>query len=145
MSPPMDIGSSIIALAAQADPWIVRVAAEWIGWKAWVSEWAGVSHPVLHAYLGLLLQILAAAFMRRGLASGWPWFFVLALEIANELLDWSRALTYGSWGEALATETVWDIVFTMAIPTVLLVVARSFPRLGLGERTLPIAEACESD
>jgi len=66
----MDIGWSIVALAAQADPWIVRVAAEWISWKAWLSDWAGVSHPVLHAYFGLLLQLLAATVMRRGLASG---------------------------------------------------------------------------
>lgn len=141
----MDIGSSIWALAAQADPWIVRVAAEWIGWKLWVSNWVGVSHPILHAYFGVLLQILAATSMRRGLASGWAWLFVFVLEIGNELLDWSRALTYGTAGKALVTETVWDIVFTMAIPTVLLIVARSFPRLGLGERGVPVAEACESD
>lgn len=141
----MDIGLSIVAIAAQADPWIVRVAAEWIGWKAWLSDWVGVSHPILHAYFGVLLQILAATFMQRGLASGWPWLIVFIIEIGNELLDWSRAITYGSWGDALATETVWDIVFTMAIPTVLLTVARSFPQLGLGERGVPIAEACESD
>lgn len=141
----MEIGSFFMALAAQADPWIVRIAAEWIGWKAWLSSWTGISHPILHAYFGLLLQILAAAFARRGLASAWPWLFVLVLEIGNELLDWSRALTYGTAGEALVRETISDILFTVALPTVLLVLARSFPRLGLGERTLPVAEACESD
>lgn len=141
----MEIGSFFMALAAQADPWIVRIAAEWIGWKLWISNWTGISHPVLHAYFGLLLQILAAAFMRRGLASAWPWLFVFVLEIGNELLDWSRALAYGSIREALVIETGWDILFTMALPTVLLVLAHSFPRLGLGERTVPVAEACESD
>ncbi|RXZ64763.1 hypothetical protein [Pelagerythrobacter rhizovicinus] len=141
----MEIGSFFMALAAQADPWIVRIAAEWIGWKLWISNWTGISHPVLHAYFGLLLQILAAAFMRRGLASAWPWLFVFVLEIGNELLDWSRALAYGSIREALVIETGWDILFTMALPTVLLVLARSFPRLGLGERTPPVAAACESD
>lgn len=141
----MEIGSFFMALAAQADPWIVRIAAEWIGWKLWLSNWTGVSHPILHAYFGLLLQILAAAFARRGLASAWPWLFVFVLEIGNELLDWSRALTYGTAGEALVRETISDILFTMALPTLLLVLARSFPRLGLGERTLPVAEACESD
>lgn len=141
----METGSFFMALAAQADPWIVRIAAEWIGWKAWLSTWSGVSHPILHAYFGLLLQILAAAFMRRGLASAWPWLFVFVLEIGNELLDWSRALTYGTVGEALVRETISDILFTMALPTVLLVLARSFPQLGLGEPTPPVAEACEKD
>lgn len=130
----MEIGSFFMALAAQADPWIVRIAAEWIGWKLWLSNWTGVSHPILHAYFGLLLQILAAAFARRGLASAWPWLFVFVLEIGNELLDWSKALTYGSAGEALIIETMWDIVFTMALPTVLLILARLFPGLGLGDR-----------
>ena len=31
----------------------------------------------------------------------------------------------------------------MALPTVLLVLARNFPQLGLGERRAPVAEACE--
>ncbi|RIV76048.1 hypothetical protein D2V04_01550 [Pelagerythrobacter aerophilus] len=145
MSPPMEIGSFFMALAAQADPWIVRIAAEWIGWKFWLSDWTGISHSILHAYFGLLLQVLAAAFMRRGLASAWPWLFVFALEIGNELLDWSRALTYGTAREGLVYETISDILFTMVLPTVLLILARSFPRLGLGERTVPVAEACESD
>lgn len=137
----MDIGLSIMALAAQADPWIVRVAAEWIGWKVWLSDWTALSHPVLHVYLGLLAQIVFAAFARRGLASGWPWLLVLVLECCNELLDWSRALTYGSAGKALMVETAWDIACTMALPTALLILARCFPRINGGRQKIaPAAE-----
>ncbi|AKM08237.1 hypothetical protein [Pelagerythrobacter marensis] len=125
----MDIRSPIMTLVAQADPWIVGIAAEWIGWKMWLSDWTALSHPVLHAYLGLLAQILFAAVARRGLASVWPWLLVLLLECGNELLDWSRALAYGTTGKALAVETAWDIAFTMALPTALLILARCFPRL----------------
>ena len=137
----METDLSAVALVAQVEPWLVRFAEVWIGWKLWLSDWTAVSHPVLHAYLGVLAQILFAAFARRGLASWWPWLLVLALECWNDLLDWSRALAYGSAGRSLAVETAWDIVFTMALPTVLLALARCFPRLNGGVAAPPVAGA----
>lgn len=128
----------IEALAAQVGEasdigsWLYRLAMEWVGFKTWLSIETGVGHSVLHVYLGLLFQIAIATFMRRGFASWLPWLAVFAVQAGNEVLDWSTASFTPS--AALIRETLWDTAFTMALPTVLLVLARIFPRLGLGEQ-----------
>src|SRR3954463_4321509 len=85
----------------------------------------------LHVYAGVLLQIVAALIMRRSLKSPWPWLVVLGAELANEVYDY----TYEVWPDRdiQFAEGLRDMWNTMAMPTLLLLLARYAPRLLIGE------------
>ncbi|WP_114228005.1 MULTISPECIES: hypothetical protein [Sphingomonas] len=79
----------------------------------------------LHVLVGVTLQLAAAAFSRRGLASWRPWLAVFAVELLNEAND----LWVEQWpdpGQQYG-ESMKDILLTMILPTLLLLVARRRP------------------
>jgi hypothetical protein len=90
--------------------------------KTDLAAWIGISKDALHVHLGLLLFVAAVLVLRRSPASLLPWLLVLALEIANELVDtfhWHQ----GRWSFDLV-ESAKDLINTMLWPTLMLLLAR---------------------
>ena len=104
-----------------------RIGMGWFNAKTFIEHMIGFNHDALHVVVGVCLQLLAAAMLRRSVQSLLPWLIVLALELANEWVD-----LYGEvwpdhamqWGESAK-----DILLTMFLPTIILVAARFRPQL----------------
>jgi len=102
---------------------------DWLTAKLWLIKETGVSQDAWHVMIGVCLQLLVAAFVRRGLASPIPWAAVLAVELANEASDLSSDL----WTAVpIWPDSAKDVAITMALPTLLFLVARFAPRTLLG-------------
>ena len=115
-----------------------RVATDWSQTKTFFEHMIGFSHDALHVMVGVCLQLLFAGLLRRSARSAWPWLMVLGLELANEWIDlhvevWPEHAQ--QWGESAK-----DVLLTMALPTLLLIVARCWPRLLCGETPVVAAE-----
>ena len=99
----------------------------WYEFKLFVEHATGASMDALHVVIGVLLQLVAAALMRVSIGTWRPWIAVLVLELCNELVD----LSVEQWpppGMQLG-EGSRDLLLTMALPTILLLVVRRWPRL----------------
>ena len=97
--------------------------------KAFLEHSIAFHDDALHVIGGVLVQLAAAALLRRSLASWAPWLAVLALELLNEANDfavetWPYVDRPMQWGEGLK-----DVLLTLFLPTVLLVVAKRWPKL----------------
>ena len=103
---------------------------DWHHFKDWAEHASGLNMDALHVYAGVGLQIGAALVLRRPLKSPWPWLVVLGAEFANEVYDY----TYEVWPERdiQFAEGLRDMWNTMAMPTLLLLLARYAPRLIVG-------------
>lgn len=100
---------------------------DWLGLKE-VASHVGLSRDALHIYAALLIQIVAAAALRRPLSSYIPWLVVLAAELLNEYLD----IRYGQEAKLEEWQLIagrHDILNTMALPTLLLLLCRFAPGL----------------
>lgn len=101
-----------------------------LGWyqiKLFLEHASGISMDALHILVGFAVFLIAALALRRSVADPLPWLATLALEIGNEAYD----LTVELWpdpGSQLG-EGAKDIALTMALPTLLLLVARWRPNL----------------
>ena len=101
-----------------------------LGWyqiKLFLEHASGISMDALHILVGFAVFLIAALALRRSVAEPLPWLATLALEIGNEAYD----LTVELWpdpGSQLG-EGAKDIALTMALPTLLLLVARWRPNL----------------
>ena len=104
---------------------------DWHHLKDWAEHASGLNMDALHVYAGVLLQIGAALALRRSLKSPWPWLVVLAAEFGNEVYDY----TYEVWPDRdiQFAEGVRDMWNTMAMPTLILLLARYAPRLLVGK------------
>ena len=116
-----------------------RVATDWSQTKTFIEHMIGFSHDALHVMVGVCLQLLFAGLLRRSARSVWPWLMVLGLELANEWVDlhvevWPQHAM--QWGESAK-----DVLLTMALPTLLLIVARCRPRLVSGDTSVVAAES----
>lgn len=100
---------------------------DWFDVKALVEQLSGVSRDALHIYLGVAVQLFVAALPRQSLARGWPWLAALVAASANEWYD----LHFATWPDVTQQrmESVKDMLTTLAIPTVLLLIARFAPAL----------------
>ena len=99
----------------------------WYQFKLFVEHVSGISMDALHILIGFILFLWVALIFRRGAASGLPWLAVLMLEIGNEAYD----ITVERWpdiGSQLG-EGAKDIMLTMALPTLIMLVARWKPQL----------------
>jgi uncharacterized membrane-anchored protein len=100
---------------------------DWHQAKLFVEHFSNIDHDAIHVMAGVALQLLIALLARRSVASWLPWLAVLALAVANEAVDqwielWpDRGMQQGEAGK--------DILLTIALPTVLLIVARARPQL----------------
>ena len=115
-----------------------RVAMDWSQTKTFIEHMIGFSHDALHVMVGVCLQLLFAALFRLSARSIGPWLMVLALELANEWSDlyievWPQHAM--QWGEGAK-----DVLLTMALPTLLLIVARYRPKLLCGDNPVVAAE-----
>jgi hypothetical protein len=88
----------------------------------------GVAKDALHIYFGILIQILAAAGLRRRLGTWMPWAAVLLAVIGNEALDlrYSQERQIQDWQ---VLEAGRDVLNTILVPTLLLILCRYAPNL----------------
>lgn len=99
----------------------------------WLESTTGLERDALHIYCALVIQFSLSLFFRRGLGSPWPWIIVLVVAVTNEYLDYQRV------GESEASilffkeEAFRDMWNTMLIPTVLMLIARFWPRWMTGK------------
>ena len=96
--------------------------------KEVVEDWSLMTPGAAwHILIGVLAQLVIAAFVRRGIASFIPWGVVLAAETVNEVND----IYFRYWDERpyAVSENVTDAVLTMILPTILLVLARVRPQI----------------
>ena len=100
-------------------------------YKAVVANFTGLERDALHIYVALIIQVGAAALLRRSLASPWPWLVVLLCALANEWLDIFRDDLVEGWEKAASLHDLWN---TMLLPSLLLLIARYTPRLLTGPR-----------
>ena len=109
---------------------------DWYGVKEWLEYWSGLDMDSLHVHAGVLGQLGAALVLRRPIRSVVPWLLVLAAALANEAYDFQ----YEIWPDRSAQLDggIRDIWNTMLLPTVLLLLARFYPRVFVGK---PAAEA----
>ena len=99
----------------------------WYQVKLFIEHASGVSMDALHVLLGFAIFLIAALALRRSTASTLPWLATLLLEVGNEAYD----LTVELWpdpGSQLG-EGAKDIILTMALPTLVMLVARLRPTL----------------
>ena len=114
------------------------LAAHWNDAKTFVEHIIGLSHDALHVLVGVCLQLLFAELFRMSARSIAPWLMVFALELANEWSDlyievWPQHAM--QWGESAK-----DVLLTMALPTLLLIVARYRLRLLSGDTAVVAGE-----
>lgn len=97
----------------------------WYELKLFLEHASGVSMDALHILVGFAAFLLAAVLLRKSLASRLPWFAVMILEIANEAYD----LHVETWPDLAMQlgEGAKDLMLTMALPTVVMLVARWRP------------------
>jgi hypothetical protein len=99
----------------------------WYKAKMFIEHASVVTSDAIHVLIGVFIQLLMAMLLRRSIAAWLPWLLVLALALANEGIDlWIEqwpdlAMQYG--------ESAKDIFLTMALPTLLMTVARLRPQL----------------
>ena len=110
---------------------------DWEQIKAAISLWTGLERDALHIYAAILLQIGAAALLRRTLASPWPWLVVLVFALANEWADIQRDGRFEAWEQGTSLHDLWN---TMLAPTILALLVRFAPRLTAGGRPRPPSE-----
>jgi len=101
----------------------------YFGFKLWLVTVTGLDMDALHVHAGIIIQLLTALVLRRSLRSPLPWLVVLVAVLANEAYD----LHYDPWPEAQhawqLAESAKDVWNTLAMPTLLLLLARFAPRL----------------
>lgn len=106
---------------------IQNVAGQWFDVKMYVERSVAFSDDVLHMLAGVFIQLSAAALLRSSVARWLPWLIVLALELLNEWSDF-HVDHWPDLGMQLG-ESTKDVLLTMALPTVLMLVARRWSAL----------------
>lgn len=94
----------------------------WYQIKLFVEHASGISMDALHILVGFILFLVAARVLKRGVASLAPWLALLTIELLNEGYDLHVEL----WPNLASQlgEGVKDILLTMALPTILMLLAR---------------------
>lgn len=105
---------------------------QWTHFKDYLAQVTDLDQDALHIYAAVLIQLAAAVLLRRSLASVWPWLTVWAVLIVNEALD--LFLPGGRIGQWQIVGTIQDSWNTMAIPTLLWLLAYHAPSLLVGNR-----------
>ena len=122
------------------------LALDWYQVKLFVERSTGVSMDALHLVLGVMLFFTAAWVLRTTVDRWRPLLVVLAVELINEVMDF-RAEIWPDFGMQ-AGEGARDVMLTMAVPTLIFLVARNCPQVLVTDRKpVPVATATarESD
>ncbi|NCN84862.1 MAG: hypothetical protein GW808_04305 [Sphingomonadales bacterium] len=101
---------------------------DWFEIKNWLETATGLDRDSLHIYAGVGVQLFVALFFRRSLASPVPWFFVVAAALINEYYDYSLVREPLHGEQRYFEGSVTDIWNTLLLPSLLLVIARFWPR-----------------
>ena len=117
---------------------------DWIVFKNELSRLT-VDKDALHIYAALLVQLAAAAVLKRALSSWLPWLAVLAIEIANEIGDVLLDTSEPQLREWQVVGGVHDLVNTMILPTILLLLVRKTPHLFRAEDRSPDRTGIDTD
>jgi hypothetical protein len=99
----------------------------WYQFKLFLEHASGISMDALHVLVGFLIFLLSAQLLKRSVESPLPWLALLTLELGNEAYDLHVEL-WPDPGSQLG-EGVKDIMLTMALPTLVLLLARWRPAL----------------
>lgn len=101
--------------------------SSWHQGKLFIEHLLTISHDTLHLMVGLLVWLATGLLTRRSLASWRPWLWLLALILLNEMVD----LWVERWPDAGQQygEGFKDLLLTMAVPTIVMTVARWRPEL----------------
>lgn len=101
-----------------------------VGWyqvKSFIEHVSGISMDALHMLVGFVVFLVAAALLKKSVASTEPWLAVLLLAIGNEAYDLHVEI-WPSLASQLG-EATKDMLLTLALPTLMLVLARRNPAL----------------
>jgi hypothetical protein len=99
-----------------------------LGWyqlKLFIEHTSGISMDALHILVGFALFLVVARLLKTGAGSFRPWLALVLIELGNEAYDLHVEL-WPNLGSQLG-EGAKDILLTMALPTLLLVIARWRP------------------
>lgn len=116
-------------MLATVQHWLTTLGLGWFDLKMLLERSVAFDSDGLHVLAGILLQLLAAALLRSSVARWWPLLLVVALTLANEAVDlwveqWPDPELAGQWGESIK-----DLLLTLTLPTLLMIVARRWPKL----------------
>ena len=116
-------------MIASFQHWLTTLGLGWFDLKMLLEKSIAFDSDGLHVLAGVALQLIVAALLGSSVARWRPWLVVLGLALANEAVDlwveqWPDAELSAQWGES-----VKDLLLTLALPTLLLVVARCWPTL----------------
>lgn len=90
----------------------------------WIGDGTGLPDTILHIHAGLAVLMIARIVTRRSLGTFVAWWFVVAAEAGNEIMD---RLHFGSWRWS---DTLSDIGNTLFWPTVICLAVRMRPMIG---------------
>lgn len=99
----------------------------WEAFKLFIERSSGITNDAVHILLGTFAFFVFAVLSRKPVSSFIPWVAVLFLELLNEWHD-LRAEQWPSLAMQLGEGTK-DIILTMAMPTLLLLLARYAPQI----------------
>ena len=107
--------------------WLALASETLVQWKTFAEHSISFSDDALHIFVGVIIQLAAAALLHTTIADSRPWFIVLVLEMLNEALD----LTVERWPSFAMQlgESGKDVLLTLALPTLLLIISRLYPHL----------------
>lgn len=106
---------------------VQAIAWSWKQAKLFIENSFAFSTDSIHVIAGVLIFLAAALLLRRPVSNWQPWLVVLVLTSINELADlWIES--WPSLGRQYG-QGAKDVLLTMLLPTLLLLTARSFPRL----------------
>lgn len=78
-----------------------------------IGDGTGLPDTLLHIHAGLAVLIVARVLTRRSMGTFIPFGFVVAAELANEVMD---RMQYGSWRWP---DTISDVIHTLFWPLVI--------------------------
>jgi hypothetical protein len=107
--------------------WTRLSADDWYQVKLFLERASGFSMDSLHVIVGVVIQLAVALLFRTSVGRPWPWLAVLALELVNEASDF-RVERWPQPGMQFG-ESTKDVILTMALPTLIFLVARYRPKL----------------
>lgn len=97
---------------------------DWAAFKTLITDETGLSRDALHLLAGLGAYLVLTALLPRRVSPFLPWFLILVAGLANEFADYLDETWPGQWRESLK-----DMVTTLALPTLLILLARYAPTM----------------
>jgi hypothetical protein len=114
---------SLIAAAGLSS----AIAVAWEQARPFAEHSIGFSSNSLVTIAAVLIQLLACALLRKPISSIWPWLVIFLLICGNEAV-YFRSIGWSA-DEPQLRLRVTHFLLTLAVPTMLMLAARWWPRL----------------